>query len=64
METIQRYQKIERTFEKKSRQRMERQIRIVNPEATPQEIEMAINSDDAPQIFAHSVKYTIHFAAG
>lgn len=55
VETIQRYQKIERTFEKKSRQRMERQIRIVNPEATPQEIEMAIDSDDAPQIFAHSL---------
>lgn len=63
METIQRYQKIERTFEKKSRQRMERQIRIVNPEATPQEIEMAIDSDDAPQIFAHSVKYIICFVA-
>lgn len=40
---------------------MERQIRIVKPEATPQEIEMAIDSDDAPQIFAHSVKYTVEF---
>lgn len=28
---------------------------IVKPEATPHEIESVINSDEAPQIFAHSV---------
>lgn len=28
---------------------------IVKPEATSEEIEMAIDSDQAPQIFAHSV---------
>lgn len=56
MEAIQRYQDIERTFEKKQRQRIERQILIVKPDATPHEIENAIDSDDAPQIFAHSVR--------
>ena len=56
METIQRYQDIERIFEKKQRQRIERQILIVKPDATPYEIENAIDSDDAPQIFAHSVR--------
>lgn len=56
METIQRYQDIERIFEKKQRQRIERQILIVKPDATPHEIENAIDSDDAPQIFAHSVR--------
>ncbi|KAI7891856.1 t-SNARE, partial [Mucor mucedo] len=55
VETIQRYQDIERAFEKKHRQRIERQILIVKPEATAEEIEMAIDSDQAPQIFAHSL---------
>lgn len=55
IETIQRYQDIERTNEKRQRQRIERQILIVKPEATPHEIENAIDSHDAPHIFAHSV---------
>ncbi|KAK4519353.1 uncharacterized protein ATC70_009588 [Mucor velutinosus] len=55
IETIQRYQDIERTFEKRQRQRIERQILIVKPEATPREIENAIDSNDAPHIFAHSL---------
>lgn len=80
METIQRYQGIERAFEKKHRQRIERQIligkknghmvqplcllifdNIVKPEATSEEIEMAIDSDQAPQIFAHSVSSIFDF---
>jgi syntaxin 1B/2/3 len=56
IKTIQRYQDIERIFEKKHRQRIERQILIVKPDATPQEIENAIDSDNTPQIFAHSVR--------
>jgi t-SNARE complex subunit (syntaxin) len=32
---------------------------LVKPEATPHEIEMAIDLDEAPQIFAHSVCMTI-----
>ncbi|KAG2197192.1 hypothetical protein INT46_003354 [Mucor plumbeus] len=55
IKTIQRYQDIEHTFEKKHRQRIERQILIVKPDATPQEIENAIDSDNTPQIFAHSL---------
>ena len=55
METIQRYQGIAHTYEKKQKERIERQILIVKPEASAQEIEAAIDSDNAPQIFAHSV---------
>ncbi|KAI9469029.1 MAG: t-SNARE [Benjaminiella poitrasii] len=55
IETIQRYQDIERTFEKKQRQRIERQILIVKPDASPHEIESVIDSDEPPQIFAHSL---------
>ncbi|KAL7311022.1 hypothetical protein PS15m_008843 [Mucor circinelloides] len=55
IETIQRYQDIERTFEKRQRQRIERQLLIVKPDATPHEIEHAIDSNDPPHIFAHSL---------
>ncbi|KAI9268956.1 t-SNARE [Phascolomyces articulosus] len=55
IETIQRYQDIERTYQQKYRQRVERQIRIVKPDATPDEIEQVIDSDEAPQIFAQSL---------
>lgn len=55
LETIQRYQDIERTFEKKYRQRVERQIRIVKPDASPEEIDQVLDSDEPPQIFAQSL---------
>ncbi|KAL0075247.1 t-SNARE [Phycomyces blakesleeanus] len=54
IETIQRYQDIERTYQQKYRQRVERQIRIVKPEATSDEIEKALDSDET-QIFAQSL---------
>ncbi|KAI7869221.1 t-SNARE [Spinellus fusiger] len=44
---------IERTYQQKYRQRMERQIRIVKPDATVEEIEKALDSDET-QIFAQS----------
>lgn len=55
IETIQRYQDIERTYQQKYRQRVERQIKIVQPNATPDEIERVLDSDEPPQIFAQSV---------
>ncbi|KAI8364496.1 t-SNARE [Choanephora cucurbitarum] len=55
IETIQRYQDIERTFQQKYRQRVERQIKIVQPNATPDEIERVLDSDEPPQIFAQSL---------
>ncbi|KAG2221962.1 hypothetical protein INT45_010486 [Circinella minor] len=58
IETIQRYQDIERTYQQKYRQRVERQIRIVKPDATPDEIDQVIDSDEAPQIFAQSLMNT------
>ncbi|KAI8992150.1 t-SNARE [Mycotypha africana] len=55
IETIQRYQDIERTYQQKYRQRVERQIRIVQPNATEDEIERVLDSDEPPQIFAQSL---------
>lgn len=58
IETIQRYQDIERTYQQKYRQRVERQIKIVQPNATQDDIDRVLESDEPPQIFAQSVSYT------
>ncbi|KAL1933890.1 hypothetical protein VTP01DRAFT_7980 [Rhizomucor pusillus] len=55
LETLQRYQDMERLYEKKYRQRVERQIRIVKPDATQEEMDRFIDSDDTSQVFAQSL---------
>ncbi|RUP46924.1 t-SNARE [Jimgerdemannia flammicorona] len=55
LETITHFQDVERTFQQKYRQRVERQIKIVKPDATPEEIEDVLDSDEPPQIFAQSL---------
>ncbi|CAH1758145.1 12758_t:CDS:2 [Entrophospora sp. SA101] len=47
METLQNYQNVEYQNRQKYRQRMERQYRIVKPQATQEEIDSAIDNDDA-----------------
>ncbi|KAI9483246.1 MAG: t-SNARE [Benjaminiella poitrasii] len=55
LDTIQRYQDVERNYQLKYRQRIERQIRIVKPNATEEEVDNIIDADDTPQIFAQSL---------
>ncbi|KAL7310665.1 hypothetical protein PS15m_010136 [Mucor circinelloides] len=56
MDAIQRYQDIERAYQQKYRQRIERQIKIVKPEATQDEIDDILdNADDDAQIFTQSL---------
>ncbi|ORX61703.1 t-SNARE [Hesseltinella vesiculosa] len=55
IECIQRYQDIERTYQQKYRQRVERQIRIVQPDATPDEIDRVLDSEESSQIFTQSL---------
>ncbi|KAI8334953.1 t-SNARE, partial [Chlamydoabsidia padenii] len=55
LDTIQRYQDIERSYQQKYRQRVERQIRIVKPDATEQEIDQIIDSDESQQVFSQSL---------
>ncbi|EIE86947.1 hypothetical protein RO3G_11658 [Rhizopus delemar RA 99-880] len=54
LDTIQRYQDVERNYQLRYRQRIERQIRIVKPDATQEEVDSIIDSDGPPQIFAQS----------
>ncbi|KAI8060461.1 t-SNARE [Gongronella butleri] len=55
MDTIQRYQDMERDFDQRYRQRIERQVRIVKPEATQEEIDRLIDADQGDQVFAQSL---------
>ncbi|KAI8067652.1 t-SNARE [Gilbertella persicaria] len=55
LDTIQRYQDVERNYQLKYRQRIERQIRIVKPDATQDEVDELMESDRPPQIFTQSL---------
>ncbi|KAI9313175.1 t-SNARE [Dichotomocladium elegans] len=55
MNLIQKYQDMERTFSQKYRQQVARQIRIVNPDVTEDEIDAMMDSDEADQVFAQSL---------
>ncbi|KAI8887611.1 t-SNARE [Backusella circina FSU 941] len=55
LDAIQRYQDVERNYQMKYRQRIERQIRIVKPDATQDEVDDIIDSDGPPQVFAQSL---------
>ncbi|CEP12973.1 hypothetical protein [Parasitella parasitica] len=52
---IQKYKDVENTFNQKYRQRVERQIKIVNQDVTPEEVDAIIDSDQQNQIFAQSL---------
>jgi len=53
-EAIQNYQKVEQEYRAKSRQRVERQLRIVKPDATPEEV-AAVAEGGGQQIFAQAL---------
>ncbi|QRW07396.1 syntaxin protein [Ceratobasidium sp. AG-Ba] len=52
---IQEYQQAEQQYRQKSRQRMERQIRIVKPDATQEEIASVVNNDAGAQVFSQAL---------
>ncbi|KAF9581126.1 Plasma membrane t-SNARE, secretory vesicle fusion, partial [Lunasporangiospora selenospora] len=54
LNTLRRYQTVENDARQKYKARMERQYKIVRPEATPEEISQAVESDNQ-QVFAQSV---------
>ncbi|KAI3625205.1 hypothetical protein CBS9595_000566 [Malassezia furfur] len=56
-ETILRYQEVEKAYRTKYRQRTERQLRIVKPDATQEEIQGALDgSSGGQQIFAQALR--------
>ncbi|KNZ44558.1 hypothetical protein VP01_903g5 [Puccinia sorghi] len=55
MDSIMKYQSVEQESRQKYKARMERQYRIVKPDATPEEIRQAVDSDDGGQIFSQAL---------
>ncbi|RDB21312.1 Syntaxin-like protein psy1 [Hypsizygus marmoreus] len=54
IEAIQNYQRVEQEYRVKSRQRVERQLKIVKPDATPEEV-AAVAEGGGQQIFAQAL---------
>lgn len=54
-DAIARFQQVEKAYRDRTRQRMERQFRIVRPDDSPQEIQAAIEDDQGGQIFSQAV---------
>jgi syntaxin 1B/2/3 len=55
VEAIQNYQSVEQQFSSKYKQRMERQYKIVKPDATPEEVRAVVNDDSGGQIFSQAL---------
>jgi len=56
VEAIQNYQQVEQQYRSKYKQRMERQFKIVKPDATPEEVKAVVNDDQGGQIFAQALQ--------
>ncbi|CCO28045.1 Syntaxin-like protein psy1 [Rhizoctonia solani AG-1 IB] len=62
VEAIQNYQVVERDYRSKSKQRVERQFKIVKPDATAEEIKAAVNDDSGNgQIFSQALMNSNRF---
>ncbi|EJD36265.1 t-SNARE [Auricularia subglabra TFB-10046 SS5] len=55
VEAIQNYQQIEQQSRTKYKQRMERQFKIVKPEASPEEVRAVVNDESGGQIFSQAL---------
>jgi len=55
VEAIQTYQQVEQQFRQKYKQRMERQFKIVKPDASPEEVRAVVEDDQGGQIFSQAL---------
>ncbi|EPQ58219.1 syntaxin-like protein [Gloeophyllum trabeum ATCC 11539] len=55
VEAIQNYQGVEQQYRQRYKQRMERQFKIVKPDATPEEIKAVVNDESGGQIFSQAL---------
>jgi syntaxin 1B/2/3 len=56
MEAIQNYQTVEQQYRQKYKQRLERQYKIVKPDATPEEVRAVVEDDNGGQVFSQAVR--------
>lgn len=55
VEAIQNYQTVEQQYRTKYKQRMERQFKIVKPDASPEEVKAVVNDESGGQIFSQAL---------
>jgi len=55
VEAIQSYQTVEQQYRTKYKQRMERQFKIVKPDASPEEVRAVVNDENNGQIFSQAL---------
>jgi len=55
VEAIQNYQTVEQQYRTRYKQRMERQFKIVKPDASPEEVKAVVNDDSGGQIFSQAL---------
>lgn len=55
VDAIQSYQTVEQQYRQKYKQRMERQFKIVKPDATPEEVRAVVNDENGGQIFSQAL---------
>ncbi|KAI0306535.1 t-SNARE [Multifurca ochricompacta] len=55
VEAIQNYQQVEQQYRQKYKQRMERQFKIVKPDATPEEVRAVVEDNQGGQIFSQAL---------
>jgi len=55
VEAIQNYQSVEQQYRTRYKQRMERQFKIVKPDATPEEVKAVVNDESGGQIFSQAL---------
>ncbi|KAL0573274.1 hypothetical protein V5O48_008681 [Marasmius crinis-equi] len=59
VEAIQNYQQVEQQYRTKYKQRMERQFKIVKPDATPEEVRAVVNDESGGQVFQQAVQSVV-----
>jgi syntaxin 1B/2/3 len=61
VEAIQNYQSVEQQYRTKYKQRIERQFKIVKPDATPDEIRAVVNDEQGGQVFSQALMHSTRY---
>ncbi|KZT60450.1 t-SNARE [Calocera cornea HHB12733] len=60
-EAVENYQRVEQQYRQRYRERMERQFRIVKPDATPEEVQAVLEDGQGGQVFAQALRNTTRY---
>jgi len=63
VEAIQNYQQVEQQYRQRYKQRLERQYKIVNPNASPDEVRAVVNDENGGQIFSQALMNSNRYGA-